>query len=316
VPYAVPAGTVETGDDRILRDLDALVTASETSLNPHRMAHALTKAARQLGIPTFTLQHGLENVGLTYFDDLHGANVSFASETILTWADPARLPADVPDDVRRRCRAVGRPWTPAQVAAPALPALTGKRVIGIFENLHWHRYPPDYRTAFVADLARLAAVRSDDVFLVKPHHLGRYLARHNALLGASHANIILADPHDPAWAPFTAPAVLPLCHAVISTPSTVVLDAVQAGLPVAVAQYGLPLPVYDGLDLLNGFEDWARFVETAVDQPDFQRARAEAFLARVTLAGNAPSRIADIVTGVETHEEAVAGASVVVPSAA
>ena len=85
------------------------MTASESTAPQHRVAHALTQLANVYGVQTFTLQHGVENVGLTYFDEVHGRDVRFASKTVFTWADPALLPDAIPLQTRAKCVAVGRP---------------------------------------------------------------------------------------------------------------------------------------------------------------------------------------------------------------
>jgi glycine/D-amino acid oxidase-like deaminating enzyme len=49
----------------------ALITATESTAGPHRVAHTLTKRANQRGILTYTLQHGYENIGLNYSDAVY-----------------------------------------------------------------------------------------------------------------------------------------------------------------------------------------------------------------------------------------------------
>jgi hypothetical protein len=49
---------------------------------------------------------------------------------------------------------------------------------------------------------------------------------------------------------------------VITTPSTVALDAVLAGKPVGVVGYDLELPLYEPLPILRSGEDWGRLVAT------------------------------------------------------
>ncbi|MEX0758590.1 MAG: hypothetical protein WD100_03320, partial [Tistlia sp.] len=141
-----------------LAAFDALVTASESSAPPHRVGHALTRVAEAAGLATFTLQHGLENVGLTYFDAVH-RQVRFASRTVLTWAEPDGLPAEVPEATRAKCLAVGRP--DSLPARGLLPGGDGRPLVCVFENLHWHRYDEAYRAAFFDDLERAAGERRD-----------------------------------------------------------------------------------------------------------------------------------------------------------
>ena len=53
-----------------LTGVKAVITASETTASPHKAAYTLTKRANRAGIFTYTLQHGFENIGLTYFDEV------------------------------------------------------------------------------------------------------------------------------------------------------------------------------------------------------------------------------------------------------
>jgi ornithine cyclodeaminase/alanine dehydrogenase-like protein (mu-crystallin family) len=76
---------------------------------------------------------------------------------------------------------------------------------------------------------------------------------------------------------------------VITTPSTVALDAVQAGKRVAVAAYGLSLPAYEPLPLLNGLQDWRNFA--AAEQLTDEALRRASFLMK-TAAGDRPAESA------------------------
>ena len=299
VPFALDGVAVLAGEDRILRDLDSLLTASETSLSPHKIAHTLTETARGLGVRTYTLQHGVENVGLTYADALHGRDVAFASDRVLTWGDPGDLPCWVMPSTRDKAVAVGRPSAVrrvAVVAAAARLALFDRPVLGVFENLHWHRYSEAYRADFVADLLAVARAHADIVVLVKPHHSGRYLVKNAALLSGVD-NVVVANPLEAHWEPYTAPALIPLCFAVVTTPSTVALDAAELDIPVAVARYDLKLDAYTPLPELASTAEWQSFVRSARASPASARAQMAAWRDKVRIPGDAASRIADILIG-------------------
>ncbi|NEQ55179.1 MAG: hypothetical protein F6K11_34505, partial [Leptolyngbya sp. SIO3F4] len=81
---------------------------------------------------------------------------------------------------------------------------------------------------------------------------------------------------NPEWEPFTAPALIAISDAVITTPSTVALDAARAACPVAVAGYDLSLPNYEPLPILRNVDDWQSIV-SKLNVPD----------ARHTLVDNA-----------------------------
>ncbi|HEV7265844.1 MAG TPA: hypothetical protein VGN83_13130 [Falsiroseomonas sp.] len=297
MPRIVPRKDVIAGRAPALEGIAALLTAAESSHPAHRAPHALASRAAAGGMPSFTFQHGLENIGLTYFapDPEHPGPIRFASSRILVWGPAESLPADVLPETRARCVAVGTP-KPAE-APPAtlpLPPHAGK-VVGVFENLHWERYDAAYVQAFLADLRATAARFPDVLFLVKPHHAARWLAKNPQALAGMPGNLLLADPAQPAWEPFTAAAILAAVDGVITTPSTVALDAARVGRKVAVAGYGLDLPVYAPLPILRGAEDWGGFVAGLSAADADLAGRMEHFRARHLLPGQAVPRILDLV---------------------
>ena len=102
----------------------------------------------------------------------------------------------------------------------------------------------------------------------------------------------MIDPTDSAWEPHTAPALIAAVDRVLTTPSTVALDAARSGRPVAVLGYDLELPLYAPLPIVRRLEDLDGFL-----QADGGEAllRNEAFLKRTVLPGRADHRIAAAV---------------------
>lgn len=241
----------------------ALVTASESTAQPHRFAHALTHRANAAGLETFTLQHGLENVGITYKDD---GDVEFASRHLLIWGAPEALPNWVSDDVRRRAIGVGR-IKPAPQRAQPLPIATNGAIIAVFENLHWARYSGHYRRDFGQRLAATAAAIPNATFVVKPHPAGQWFVTTQSQIVKMPANVVVADPRDARWRAIPAGDFLQHASAVITTPSTIALDAAQMGRPVAVAGHQIDTPAYDPLPILRTAADWKAFVESALRDP-------------------------------------------------
>lgn len=290
-------------DERGLRDFRfgegtrALLTVAETNLGPHRIPRALTEAANRQGVFTATLQHGFENVGLTYDDHLQGiSTVNFAAQRIYIWGPRSSLHPAVADDVRARCVPVGCPKdarVPPAELGTALPL--DRPVIGVFENLHWHRYSDDYRKAFLDNVVALSREFTGVRFLVKPHHAGVWLTRRYEGETPAGDNLVIADPQQPPWERHTASALMPLLSAVITTPSTVALDAARLGLPVAVVAQGLDLPGYRPLPLLQTHEDWRGFVTQVLDpaRVDSLRQHATQYVERVLVPGNAAVHIVD-----------------------
>lgn len=280
-----------------LQGVAAIIAATETTAGPHRAAHALALRANATGIATYTLQHGYENIGLTYTDDIYPfEKIRFASQHILIWGDPARLPGAIAPETREKCIGVGCPKTvqPAQ----QLPQIDRGRshLVAIFENLHWERYSEAYRDRMLQDIALTAQQFPQVTFLIKPHHAGLWLSKQSEDRLPKGNNIWVVDPRSEQWQAFTAPAFLALADAAISTPSTVVLDAARLAKPVAVASYDLPLPNYAPLPRLKGLSDWCSFVQTVCSGGSAAEAlshKSQAFVEQHLLSGDSVARILD-----------------------
>jgi len=283
-----PREAVRRGDAPEIGGACAVLAAADATVRAHKAGHALLTRARAKGLPTFTVQHGFENIGLTYADDLHGTDVRFAAETVFTWCAPEALAEWVTAETRAAVTPVGSPKAaPPPGRAPKLDG-DWALVVGVFENLHWARFDEDYRARLTADLARAAAARPEALFLVKPHHAGRWMSKNRGLL-PDLPNLYVIDPLDPTFEPYTAPALLSAMDVAITTPSTVAVDAARAGRPVAVIANGLDLPLYAPLPILRAPEDWDGFLG---DRGLDWMTDNEAFLARALLPGRADHRIA------------------------
>ncbi len=140
----------------------------------------------------------------------------------------------------------------------------------------------------LAELLAAADANEDTLFLIKPHHAGRWTSRNRDRLTET-ANLVVVDPTDSAWEPHTAPALIASVDRVLTTPSTVALDAASTGKPVAVLGYDLDLPLYEPLPIVRSFEDLAGFL---ADDSGEHLIRNEAFLRRTRLEGRADHRIA------------------------
>ncbi|OWW02404.1 hypothetical protein ATY81_21800 [Rhizobium sp. R72] len=295
VPLVITKKDAIDGSEPDLSRISAVITACETNHPAHRVPHAVVRRANNRAIPTYTLQHGLENVGLTYFEPYpdHDGPIEMASSTILTWGPVENLPSEASPTTLARCFAVGTPKAPqpSTVELPLHPKIGP--IVAVFENLHWERFTDTYREAFIRDLLDVAAARPATTFLLKPHHAGRYLVKNSHLLAHAPANIVLADPTVPPWEPYTASAIIGSVDAVITTPSTVALDAARAICPVAVAGYGIALPIYEPLPILTDACTWLNFIDgVSVASTDLQ-SRLEEFRMRHVIEGDAVGRILD-----------------------
>lgn len=281
----------------LLRRAFALVTFAETSLPPHLFAFRMTKIALAEGIPCFTNQHGYENVGLTYSDAIHPiTSIKIISNTIFVWGSSEYLHPEIPRDVASRCIPVGCPKPPKPQCKKIEPLerLAGE-VVGIFENLHWHRYSDEYRRAFLEAIESVCGANPDITFLVKPHHAGRWLSGRYSGATPAAPNLIVADPTAEHWNDFTAPSMFSYLLGVVTTPSTVALDAARFGLPVAVMRFGLTLDRYEPLTLIDTANDMLNFVRgvRGMVSREMLVQRSEQFVAKVTVAGDAAGAIAN-----------------------
>ncbi|MFO6418772.1 glycosyltransferase [Hylemonella sp. W303a] len=282
----------------------ALLTITETDLSPHRFSRRLTIAALERGLVVATMQHGFENVGLTYDDAVHPIQrVSIKAQRIYIWGDRDTLHPRVSEDVRARCISVGC-VKPAFVEPADLRQLLpqDRPIVGVFENLHWHRYDDAYRHAFL-DAVNLAAQTFPDVtFLVKPHHAGLWLTRRHTGQLPTSVNIVIADPDLTAWEQYTAQSLLGNLRAVITSPSTVALDAARQRLPVAVFAGNLNLSNYAPLPSLETADDAAAFIRAVFD--DALRIplieASSSFTRRVLVEGDGAEHIvADLAAAVQ-----------------
>ena len=112
-----------------------------------------------------------------------------------------------------------------------------------------------------------------------------------AALKAAPPNLVLANPIDPLWEPFTASAILQIVDGAITTPSTVALDAALAGKPVAVAAYGLSLSTYSPLPFLHDVKDWNEFIASCGTGKNEMVSQILAFRDSSVLSGDAIPRI-------------------------
>ncbi|URM30404.1 glycosyltransferase [Pseudomonas frederiksbergensis] len=275
----------------------ALLTVSETNLSPHQFSRTLTEAAKVAGIMTATLQHGLENVGLTYSDKIHSIDrVNFAADRIYLWGGLDTLHADVSAATRAKCVAIGCSKVGRDESAN-LDALIAPEacVVGVFENLHWHRYSEAYRQFFLEGVTSLADQFPSVTFLIKPHHAGLWLTSRYKGDKPVASNLIIADPKQAEWERYTAGGLLGRMKAVITSPSTVALDAAARGLPVAVVKGDLDTDTYAPLYTIEQMANWSAFIECVLDESQAPELKhlSERFVNRMVLEGDAAARLVD-----------------------
>lgn len=272
----------------------ALLTVTETNLAPHIFTRTLTSRANKAGLKTATMQHGFENVGLTYSDEIHHiSKVNFASEKVFLWGPLDTLHPDAKSPTRIKCIPVGCPKPIGEAVAnldhlidPAIP------IIGIFENLHWHRYNEAYRAFFIDGVVALAARFPGVTFLIKPHQAGAWLTKRYKGDRPVAPNLVIADPESLEWQHFTVDQLLGRMAGVITSPSTIALDAARRGLSVGVVAHELQLDQYSPLPKISSMQDWVDFVASALANTDTDE-RSSDFVKRTVIEGPAASKILD-----------------------
>lgn len=288
----------------------SLLTISETNLGPHRFSRALTESAKSAGIMTATLQHGLENVGLTYSDSIHSIDrVNFAADRIYLWGGLDTLHADISPATRVKCVAMGCSKVGREENAN-LDALIAPEacVVGVFENLHWHRYSDAYREFFLEGVSKMAEQFPSITFLIKPHHAGLWLTSRHKGEKPIASNLIIADPKQAEWELYTAGGLLGRMKAVITSPSTVALDAAARRLPVAVVTGDLDTETYAPLYTIEQMADWSRFLERVLDENRISELEhfSDCFVNRLVLKGDAAARIVDdLVCSTSLHSQVI-----------
>jgi hypothetical protein len=270
---------------------DVAVTASEGPGVGARFARAFVAASRAAGARALTLQHGLDNGGLTFGPTVR-AN-AFLADLILTWGGAHRLTDAAPPEVKARAVAVGCPKRVFRRSDFAGFPHAERPFVAVFENLHWRRYNDAYRAQFVRDLAATAEAAPDMSFLVKPHMGGQWFVR-----GGSGAalppNVEIAHPAAARWRRFTADAFLAHASAVITTPSTIALDAARYGVPTALVTNGIAAQNYHPLPRLEQAADWLAFIEQ-IRRGSYDRRLPEAFFADAVVPGDALARILAVI---------------------
>lgn len=246
-----------------LYDVKCLLTMVETNLGPHKFTFTFTELANNSNVKTFTVQHGYENIGLTYSDNVHNIQkIKMASKHILTWGNQDTLHTEIKDYIKHRIIPVGciKPVWPSQTTPTPLDQLDGI-IIGIFENLHWHRYSADYQQQFIDSINICAAKYPAITFFIKPHPAGMWLTSRFKGSVPQGPNILIANQAESVWEKPVLGDFMRKLSAVISTPSTVILDSARADIPTLVCGFDLQLDKFEPLPIAKTTSDWLAFVQ-------------------------------------------------------
>jgi hypothetical protein len=276
------------GYPKLKEHYDVLLTTAESSAPAHATAHALTRRANRSGLFTATLQHGLENVGLTYLDGEHDERTRVAAKRVYLWGPRATLHPAFTNLVGGRSLSVGCP----KPKAPRTTVDGYPNAVLVCENLHWSRFSDSFRSRFVADISATAASHPQLTFFIRPHPAGRWL---NDREHSWPSNVQFLKGNS-LFASTDFVTLMEKFSRVITTPSTVAFDAARAGKMIAIVGYELDLPAYTPLPLIKSQHDWASFLkDSSSDQTKFRSDR-DKFLQRVCVEGDAVARILDDIT--------------------
>ena len=275
-----------------------LIAASESNLKAHWETHMVFRIAPS-GFLKITLQHGYECVGFLHNREqslVHGARVGFAADVICGWSDASMLRSISPSE-RPKLYVTGPTLAmtapdrrPLDAPAPGNGGL-------VCENLHSVRFSTasERRTSFMEQFVAFSAVmgwRKKRVVL-RPHPGGQYVLKNAVPLPA---NVGLEN--RPLYR--IKPAAFDFA---ISAPSTILIDMMLAGVPVAMwndPAAGIDSSNYQGLHTILTVDDWLNFERDAVTDPAaFRREQAD-FLASTKMLldpGEVQMRFARLLAG-------------------
>ena len=255
-----------------------VISASESNLPAHTETHDVLRAAPP-GFLKITLQHGYECVGFLQNREhviAHGRNIKFAADVICGWCDAAALTSLAASE-RPKLYVSG----PSLVLNTVKPGSNAKVSGGLIcENLHSVRMRAtgDFGKSFMDNFSQFCAQAAEfgQNVNLRPHPGGMYVVKNNIALPR---NVTLD----------TLPIYkvdLSAYSFGVSAPSTVVLDMVFAGIPVAVwrdSEGLMDASNYEGLTPISTIEDWFAFARDATMRRDDILARQQRFVHRLAM---------------------------------
>lgn len=250
---------------RALRDkTGVLIAASESHLNAHKPVHDLFRVAPSRFLKV-TLQHGFECVGFLQSRDqnlAHGSHITFAADIICGWCEAERLTSIAPSQ-RHKLYVAG---PPAVLQIPMAGKSTERQRPGLVcENMHSPRLnvAGNFKVSFLDIFAKYCTALGADgqKVALRPHPGGQYTLKNNVPLPG---NVVINN------APIYKVDLSRYAYG-ISAPSSILIDMVLAGIPVAVWQDEgsvMDLGNYEGLTRIGSLNDWLDFSREAVAHPE------------------------------------------------
>jgi glycosyltransferase involved in cell wall biosynthesis len=253
----------------------ALVAGSESSLNAHTPINEIFRSAPSSFL-TVTLQHGFECVGFLQnreHDAAHGQDVTFFANVVCGWCESSRLKSMAPSQQPKLY--VSGPPGILQMSRNAYGSGSAKQGGLVCENLHSVRLnvSGDFKNDFISTFRQFCetlAAEGKEVTL-RPHPGGQFVVKNDVSLPA---NVKLNN------SPIYKVDLSQFAYG-ISPPSSVVIDMVLAGVPVAVWHDGsgiMDTSNFAGLTHVSSFEDCLAFSREAVTHSQKFIQRQQAFL--------------------------------------
>ncbi len=294
---------IKNHTQKIVKRYAALLSPTETNLKPHEFSRLLTTAMNEAGKPTYTMQHGHENIGLTYSDLNHSIeSIDFSSDKIFLWGPEELLLPNVRQETKNKCVSVGLVRNKAELLTNENIMLPKQELytqfVGVFENLHWHRYSKIYVEKFLEGIDFLVNKFDEVMFIIKPHPAGKWITERYMGDKPKGSNIYIIEADD-SLNSLPLDILIRKFSAIITTPSTIAIDAAINNLPIAVLEFDLKLERYEYLFKVNETTDLVNFIKMVINDNDEKKLlsyRSEKFLKKYILSLDATSAISKIIS--------------------
>lgn len=252
-----------------------IMSASETDLVAHEVNHHVFLGAPNSYI-RITIQHGHECVGFRQNREqtiFHGSEIRFAADIVCGWG-PIEAMEHLCRSERSKYFELGPPMMLDRLIRKSKvdkAATTGL----VCENLHSVRMRTTgaFQKTYLDTIQQFADGQGKlgRSIALRPHPGGQFVIKNNVELPA---NVTLAN------AAMYKTDLTRFAYG-ISSPSSVVIDMVLAGIPTAVwtdADSIIDTSGYAGLTQVSTEDDWARFADEALADPAPILARQRQFL--------------------------------------
>lgn len=248
-----------------------IFAASESDLSAHAPTHNLFKMAPS-GLLKVTLQHGFECVGFLQSKQhiiAHGEHITFGADVVCGWSELSRL-TSMAESQKSKLLVTG------PTAAIQQPTKTKKKPYGLIcENLHSVRLSAsgDLKMSFMDMFARFSLQLRKNRMKValRPHPGGQYVIKNNIKM---EPNVELNN------VPMYKVDLSQYAYGV-SAPSSVIIDMVLAGIPVAVWRDDngvMDTDNYYELTQVSNAENLMEFTQDATLNPEKYIERQRIFL--------------------------------------